>query len=63
MNLQEILEFRRATRKFNGEPISAERVRQCLELATLAPTSSNMQLYEMVHVTDKALLQRLATAC
>ncbi len=63
MNLQEILEFRRATRKFNGEPISAERVRQCLELATLAPTSNNMQLYEMVHITDKALLQRLATAC
>jgi len=63
MSLQEILAFRRATRKFSDQPISAERVRQCLQLATLAPTSNNMQLYEMVHVTDKGLLQRLATAC
>ena len=32
-------------------------------MATLAPTSSNMQLWECYHVTDKAVLAKLAHAC
>ena len=64
MGLKEILEFRRAVRHFsNTERIDTARVRQCLELAQLAPSSSNMHLYEFYHVTDKATLQYLAKAC
>lgn len=64
MNLQEILEHRRAVRHFDpARQIDAERVKQCLEMATLAPTSSNMQLWECYHVTDEAVLKKLIRAC
>lgn len=63
MNLKEILEYRRATRQYSDEPIAPERVRQCLELAQLTPTSSNMQMYEMYHITDKDMIAKMADAC
>ena len=63
MNLEEILNHRRAVRKYSTtELIDTEKVRRCLELALLAPTSSNMQLFEMYHITDGELLKRLAVA-
>ncbi len=61
--LKDILNFRRAVRYYAPTPISEEKVRECLQLATLAPTSSNMQLYELYHITDKELLKKLAHAC
>ena len=64
MSLQEILEHRRAVRHYDpNKPIDPEQVKQCLEMATLAPNSSNMQLWECYHVTDKAVLAKLAHAC
>ena len=64
MNLQEILEHRRAVRYYDAaKPIDAERVKACVRLATLAPTSSNMQLWEAYHVTDRATIERLVPAC
>lgn len=64
MTLKEILNYRRAVREYDTSlPIDAEKVRACLEQATLAPTSSNMQLWECYHVTDTAVLERLAKAC
>ncbi len=64
MSLREMLEYRRAVRHFSDtEKIDTARVKQCLELAHLAPSSSNMQLYEFYHITDKGTLQRLAKAC
>ena len=45
MSLQDILNHRRAIRHFDpAKPLDTARVRHCLELAALAPTSSNMQL-------------------
>ena len=50
MSLQEILEHRRAVRHYDpNKPIDPEQVKQCLEMATLAPNSSNMQLWECYH--------------
>ncbi len=63
MTLREIANHRRAVRHYSDEPIDTEKVRQCLELATLAPTSSNLQLFEMYHITDRNTLDRLARAC
>ncbi|HDR1021822.1 TPA: nitroreductase family protein [Pasteurella multocida] len=64
MSLSDILNYRRAVRHFDAEkPLDSEKVKQCLQLATLAPSSSNMQLYEFYHITDKALLEELAVAC
>ena len=45
--LKDILDFRRAVRYYAPTPISEEKVRECLKLATLAPTTYNMQLYEV----------------
>ncbi len=54
MSLQEILNHRRAVRHFDpAQPIDNAVVKKCIEQATLAPTSSNMQLWEAYHVTDK----------
>ncbi|MGG6544462.1 UNVERIFIED_CONTAM: nitroreductase family protein [Prevotella sp. 15_C9] len=64
MTLTEILEHRRAIRHFDPEkPLDTERVKECLKMATLAPTSSNMQLWECYHVTDKTLMAKLTHAC
>ncbi len=62
-SLKEILDFRRAVRHYSDQPIDAEVVKQCAEEAVLAPTSSNMQLYEMYHITDKQLLKEMEEAC
>lgn len=64
MSLEESLNFRRSVRKYDPEkPIDSEKVKKCIELATLAPNSSNMQLWEFIHVTDPELLKRLSVAC
>lgn len=63
MTLQQALERRRSVRHYGDAPIDADTVRQCLRLAQLAPSSSNMQLYEFYHITDAAVLKQLAAAC
>ena len=64
MSLKEILEHRRAVRKYdpdrNPDP---EKVKQCINLAMLAPTSSNMQLWEAYHITNPDTLKQMAVAC
>ena len=52
MNLQEVLEFRRSVRVYDeAQKIDTQVVKKCLELSTLSPSSSNMQLYEFYYVT------------
>jgi len=64
MNLEQILNYRRSVRYYSDTKlIDTEKVAHCLRLAQLAPTSSNMQLYEMYHITDKDVLKKLASAC
>ena len=58
MTLREILEHRRAVRKYDSQQkLDDERVRECLRLTTLAPTSSNLQLWEAWHVTSEDTLK------
>lgn len=62
--VKELLEFRRAVRIFETtQSLDPEKVKACLETAALAPTSSNLQLWEVVHVTDKSTIRQLGTAC
>lgn len=64
MSLEEILNHRRAIRHYDPDkPLDTARVRHCLELSAMAPSSSNMQLWECYHVTDKDTLRRLTHAC
>lgn len=59
----EAINYRRSVRVYKNEAIDSEKVKQCLENAALAPTSSNLQLWEFYHVTDKSILKKLASAC
>lgn len=64
MSLSDILQHRRAVRHYDAsQPLDTQKVQACLRLAQLAPSSSNMQLYEFYHITDKKVLGLLAKAC
>ncbi|MDO5607085.1 MAG: nitroreductase family protein [Capnocytophaga sp.] len=64
MTFEQILHKRRSVRHYDpNKPIDEEIVKHCIELATLAPNSSNMQLWEFYHITDADILKKLARAC
>ena len=64
MNIEEALNFRRSVRYFDEEKeLDTEKVKHCIELATLAPNSSNMQLWEFYHVTEPEMLKKMSHAC
>lgn len=64
MNLEEVLNYRRSVRVYDKtKPIDTEKVRHCLELATLAPNSSNMQMWEFHHITHPELMAKVSHAC
>jgi nitroreductase len=58
-----VVESRRSVRKFASDPIPDEIVHRCLDLALLAPTSSNLQAWEFYRVVDPEKKRRLAKAC
>ena len=60
--VSEAINYRRSVRVFKKEPIDDEKVRNCIHLATLAATSSNMQLWEFYHVVSPENLQQLTEA-
>lgn len=64
MNLDEVLNYRRSVRVYDKEKeIDTEKVKHCLELATLAPNSSDMQLWEFYHITQPELMAKVSRAC
>ncbi len=60
---RQVVTARRSIRVFDGEPIPDEVMRDCLRDATLAPSSSNLQPYELYWVRDPGARERLAEAC
>ena len=63
MNFEEIVNYRRSVRNYGKLPLDNEKVKNCLELASLSPNSSNMQLWEFYHITDPEVLKQLTVAC
>ena len=63
MTLEETINYRRSVRHYKNESIDAEKVKHCIELATLAPNSSNLQLWEFYHIVNPEMLKKLAVAC
>ena len=63
MTFEEVVHYRRSVRHYKDTPIDTDKVRACLELATMAPNSSNMQLWEFYHVTHPDVLRKMAVAC
>ncbi len=61
--VSEAIAYRRSCRVYQDEPIDTNKVKQCIENAVLAPTSSNLQLWEFYHITDKEIINKLAPAC
>lgn len=63
MTFQEIVNYRRSVRHYKDLPIDTDKVKNCLELAVLAPNSSNMQLWEFYHIVNPEILKKLSVAC
>lgn len=58
------IQYRRSVRIYDKtKEIDSEIVKKCIQQATLAPTSSNMQLWEFHHITSKDILKKLSIAC
>ena len=63
-NLIDAINYRRSVRIYDENiEIDSEIVKKCIEQATLAPNSSNMQLWEFYHITSKTVLEKMAHAC
>lgn len=62
-SLDQAIHFRRSVRVYTDEAIDPEIVKNCIEKATLAPNSSNMQLWEFYHITSKEKLGEMSKAC
>jgi nitroreductase len=56
------IQYRRSVRVFKNEGLDSEKVKECIRLATLAPTSSNMQLWEFYQITTSEVLEKLTLA-
>jgi len=61
--VSDAIAYRRSTRVYKDESIDSDKVKQCLINASLAPTSSNLQLWEFYHITDKDVMSKMAEAC
>lgn len=54
---------RRSVRKYTDEKIPDNIVNECLDLALLAPNSSNLQTWEFYRVVTPAVKDKIVTAC
>lgn len=61
--LRALIESRRAVRRFSNEAVPEAVIRDCLELAVLAPNSCNLQPWSFQVIRDPALLARLHPVC
>ncbi|SDJ28647.1 Nitroreductase [Pedobacter sp. ok626] len=59
MSLIEALNWRYATKKMNGEKVSQDKVDQILAAARLAPTSSGLQPFKIIVVTNPELKEKI----
>lgn len=60
---EKVVRSRRSTRVYSDDPIPESMVRKCLELATLAPNSSNLQCWEFYWVREPAKKAELVKLC
>lgn len=58
----ELVESRRAVRRFLDDPVPEEDLRECLRLATLAPNACNLQTWEFHVVRAPELRAKIARA-
>ena len=62
--VSEAINYRRSVRVYDSEqPIDTAIVKKCIEQATLAPNSSNMQLWEFYHITSREVIDKIVPLC
>ncbi|AFK03885.1 nitroreductase [Emticicia oligotrophica DSM 17448] len=59
MSLIDNMQWRYATKKMNGEKVSQEKLDIILKAASLAPTSSGLQPFEIFVISNKELLSQI----
>lgn len=59
MSLLEDLHWRYATKKMNGKKVPQDKLDYILEAARMAPSSSGLQPYKVIVISDKALLEKI----
>lgn len=59
MSLQETLNWRSATKGYNGKTIEDEKLEQILEAIRLAPSSSGLQPFKVLILKNKELREKL----
>lgn len=60
---EKVVRNRRSVRIFDGSPVPENVVRKCLELALLAPNSSNLQCWEFYWVRSPEKKAKLVQLC
>ena len=60
---KKVVNSRRSVRVFNDESVDSSDLKECLELALLAPTSSNLQCWEFYWVKDETKKDKLKEYC
>jgi nitroreductase/dihydropteridine reductase len=60
MELIELLNWRYATKSMNGQKVPQEKVDNIIEAARLAPTSSGLQPFEVLVITNQELKEKIA---
>ena len=58
-----IVRIRRSVRSYKKTEINDDDVKDSILHASLAPNSSNLQLWEFYHVTSEKLMNRISEAC
>jgi nitroreductase len=62
--VSEAVAHRRSVRIYDSEKtIDTKKVKYCIEQATLAATSSNLQLWEFYHITSSEMKKQVALNC
>lgn len=62
--VSDAIHYRRSVRVFKDSfELDEDKVKKCLENAVLAPTSSNLQLWEFYHITNPSVLKEMTKAC
>lgn len=62
-SFKELVNSRRSVRKFTSEKIPDDVVHSCLDLALLAPNSSNLQTWEFYRLKSETIKNEVAVAC
>ena len=62
-DFNEVIKSRRSVRDFLNKNINILTVKRCIKNATLAPNSSNLQLWEFYHIINSELKVNISKAC